>query len=113
VRRKWLYVGTFVISTIYFLFLFLSVFNSVFFFLAFIALSTNPLFVPGLLAYTMDSFPEEDRSKALGIEGTFTSIFATLGPSFAGFMAPNDLMVPFFISAIIEVMVLMITFTLP
>jgi len=113
VRRKWLYVGTYVISTLYFLLLFLSAFNRVFFPLAFMALSTNPLFVPGLLAYTMDSFPEEDRSKAIGIEGTFTSIFATLGPSFAGFMASSNLMAPFFTSTFLELVALMITFTLP
>ncbi|RLG45624.1 MAG: hypothetical protein DRN92_06595, partial [Thermoproteota archaeon] len=87
--------------------------DRVFFPLAFIALSTNPLFVPGLLAYTMESFPEEDRSKAIGIEGTFTSIFATLGPSFAGFMALSNLMAPFFTSTFLELMALAITFTLP
>jgi len=113
VRRKWLYVGTYVVSTLYFLFLFLSAFNRVFFPLSFITLSINPLFVPGLLAYTMDSFPEEDRSKAIGIEGTFTSIFATLGPSYAGFMASSNLMAPFFTSTFLELLALTITFTLP
>ncbi|HDD68940.1 MAG TPA: MFS transporter [Candidatus Korarchaeota archaeon] len=113
IRRKWLYVGTYVISTLYFLFLLLSKFNRFLFPLAFVVMSLNPLFVPGLLAYTMDSFPREDRSKAIAIEGTFTSIFGTIGPSFAGIAASKSLVIPFLSSTSLEMVALMITLTLP
>jgi len=72
-----------------------------------------PLFSPGLLAYTMDAFPEEDRGKAVAIEGTFTRAFGALGPALAGLLSGLGLEVAFAASAGLEALALAVSLTLP
>lgn len=113
VDRRRLYSATYVVATSVFACLTLTPRIPVLFYGALLAGALMPLFSPGLLAYTMDAFPEEDRGKAVAIEGTFTRLFGALGPALAGLLSGLGLEVAFAASAGLEALALAVSLTLP
>lgn len=68
--------------------------------------------IPAMLAYVADITSEEDRGKGLGMLGASMSLGFVIGPGIGGFLAELGIRAPFYVSAAVGGLAMLLSLTL-